>query len=126
MEASYFFNLIVPLAVLVVFLVVLVLYYARKEEDEYEKLTKVVRKLLLSGKVDQENFSNMINRINHVKNFNMESKQLSSLLSEEKIDEDTYARLRQVLEKSFQDKLKKVSFSFKNISIQSQTSLYLP
>ena len=87
MEASYFFNLIVPLAVLVVFLVVLVLYYARKEEDEYEKLTKVVRKLLLSGKVDQENFSNMINRINHVKNFNMESKQLSSLLSEEKIDE---------------------------------------
>ena len=117
MEASYFFNLIVPLAVLVVFLVVLVIYYAKKEEDEYEKLTKVVRKLLLSGKVDQENFSNIINRINHVKNFNMESKQLSSLLSEEKIDEDTYARLRQVLEKSFQDKLKKVSFSFKNISI---------
>lgn len=117
MEPSYFFYQIVPLAVLVVFLVALVLHYSRKEEDEYEKVTKFVRKLLLSGKVDQENFSNMLSRIKQVKNFNRESKQLLSLLSEEKIDTDTYVRLRQVLEKSFQDKLKKFSFSFKNINI---------
>ena len=117
MEPTHFFYLIMPLAILVVFLVALVIYYSRKEEDEYEKVTKEVRKLLLSGKLDQENFSNMKSRINHVKNFNMESKKLFSLLSEEKIDADTYSRLRQILEKSFQDKLKNFSFSFQNLDV---------
>jgi hypothetical protein len=113
MEPTYFFYLIVPLAVLVVFLVALIIHYSRKEEDEYEQESKILRKFLLSGKLDKKNFSNMKSRIKHVKNFNLESKKLFSLLSEEKIDADTYARLRQVLEKSFQDKLKNSSFSFK-------------
>jgi nitrogen fixation-related uncharacterized protein len=111
MESTYFFYLIVPLAILVVFLVALVLYYSRKEEDEYEKKAKILRKLLLSGKLDKENFSKMKSRMKNVKNFNTELNKLLFLLSEEKIDADTYARLRQVLEKSFQDKLKNSSFS---------------
>ena len=43
--------MIVPLAVLVVFLVALVIHYSRKEEDEYEQETKILRKFLLSGKL---------------------------------------------------------------------------
>ena len=78
-----------------------------------KKLTKILRKFLLSGKLDEQNFSNMKSRINHVKNFNTESKKLFSLLSEEKIDADTNGRLRQVLEKSFRDRLKNFSFSVK-------------
>ena len=56
MQPSYFFLLIVPLAILVVFLVGLVLYHARKEEDDYENELKKLRQLLLSGKLDKKIF----------------------------------------------------------------------
>ena len=113
MEPTYFFYLIMPLAIIVVFLVALIIYTSRKKEDEYEKKIKILRKLLLSGKLNKENFSNMISRVTQVKNFNAESKNLFSLLSEEKIDADTYFRLRQVLEKSFRNRLKNTSFFVK-------------
>jgi len=108
MEPSYFFLLIVPLAILVVFLVALVLYHARKEEDEYENELKKLRQLLLSGKLDKKIFLNLRNRLKHEKHFNSESNKLLSLLSDKKIDEETYVRLRQVLEASFSDRLDKL------------------
>lgn len=108
MEPSYFFYLIMPLALLVVFLVTIILYYSRKEEDKYEKEVKKLRQLLLSGKLDKKNFLNTRSRIEYEKNFNTESKRLLDLLSDEKIDEHTYVRLRQVLEKTYQDRLDKL------------------
>ncbi len=108
MEPTYFFYLIMPLALLVVFLVGIILYYSRKEEDEYEKEVKKLRQLLLSGKLDKKNFLNTRSRIEYEKNFNTESKRLLDLLSDEKIDEHTYVRLRQVLEKTYQDRLDKL------------------
>jgi hypothetical protein len=45
-----------PLAILVVFLVGLVLYNSRKEEDEYENELKKLRQLLLSGKLGKKIF----------------------------------------------------------------------
>jgi len=95
----------VPLAVLVVFLVVLVLYRVKKEEDYYENQVKKLRQLFFSGKLDKTTFLNLRNRLKNEKTFTTESKKLLSLLSHEKIDEETYIRLRQVLEKSFRDKL---------------------
>jgi predicted type IV restriction endonuclease len=59
MEPQYFFYLILPLATLVVFLVALILYNSRKEEDEYEKDVKKLRQLLVSGKLYKKNFLNM-------------------------------------------------------------------
>ena len=109
MEPSYFFFLIVPLAILVVFLVALVLYTARKEEDEYENELKTLRQLLLSGKLDKKNFLRLRNRLKNEKHFNSESSKLLSLLSDEKIDQRTYVRLRQVLETSFRDRLDKLN-----------------
>lgn len=108
MEPSYFFYLIMPLALLVVFLVAIILYNSRKEEDEYEKEVKKLRQLLLSGKLDKKNFLNTRSRVEYEKNFSTESKRLFDLLSEEKIDEHTYVRLRQVLEKTYQDRLDKL------------------
>jgi hypothetical protein len=115
MEPTYFFYLIMPLAILVVFLVVITAYYSRKEEDEYEKEVKTLRGLLFSGKLDKEKFMAMRNRLMHEKDFNTESKKLLSLLSAEKIDGDTYVRYREVLEKSFRNKQTKNS-SFLNPS----------
>ena len=111
MDPSYFFYLVLPLAALVVILVGVIIYYSRKDEDNYEKEVKKLRQLLLSGKMDKKNFLNMRNRITHEKNFNSESKKLLSLLSDEKIDEYTYVRLRQVLEKSFSDRIDKLDLN---------------
>ena len=111
MEPTYFFYLIMPLALLVVFLVGIVLYYARKEEDDYELEVKKLRQLLLSGKMDKKNYLNTRSRMEYEKSFNTESKKLLSLLSDEKIDEHTYVRLRQVLEKTFQDRIDKLEIN---------------
>ena len=50
----------------------------------------------------------MKTRLRHEKFFNIESKKLLKLLSDEKIDEETYVRLRQVLETSFKNRLDKL------------------
>ena len=108
MESSYFFFLILPLAILVFFLVALVIYNARKEENEYERELKKLRQLLFSGKLDRKTFLNMRNRLKHEKIFTTESKKLFSLLSDDKLDKETYVRLMQVLEKSFRERLDKL------------------
>lgn len=105
MEPSYFIFLILPLAVLVVFLVVLVIHYARKEENDYENEVKKLRQMFFSGKLDKKTFVNQRSKLKNEKIFATESKKLLALLSDEKIDEETYVRLRQVLEKSFRDRL---------------------
>ncbi|HDQ05406.1 MAG TPA: hypothetical protein ENN36_01625 [Candidatus Bathyarchaeota archaeon] len=108
MEPNHFFFLVLPLAVLVVFLVAVVLYRARKEEDYYELQVKKLRQLLFSGKMDKKTFLNLRNRLKNEKIFTTESKKLLALLSSEKIDGETYVRLRQVLEKSYRDRIDKV------------------
>lgn len=50
----------------------------------------------------------MRNRLKHEKIFTTESKKLFSLLSDDKLDKEMYVRLRQVLEKSFIDRLDKL------------------
>jgi hypothetical protein len=108
MKSGYFFYLILPLGILVFFLVAVIVYNSRNEEDEYEKEVKKLRHLLFSGKLDRKTFLNMRNRLKHEKMFLAESKKLFTLLFNEKIDEDTYVRLRQVLEKSFKERLDKL------------------
>jgi hypothetical protein len=108
MESGYFFYLILPLGILVFFLVAVIVYNSRNEEDEYEKEVKKLRHLLFSGKLDRKTFLNMRNRLKHEKVFLAESKKLFTLLFNKKIDEDTYVRLRQVLEKSFKERLDKL------------------
>ena len=98
------------------FLVGLVLYYARKEVDEYEKEMKKLRKSLLSGKIDRPEFVRMKTRLKHEKNFNLESKKLLEMLSEEKIDNDTYVRLRQVLESNYKQRIEKLELTTGELS----------
>ena len=90
------------------FLVGLVLYYARKEVDDYEKEMKKLRKSLISGKIDRPEFIRMKARLKHEKTFNSESKKLLAMLSDEKIDNDTYVRLRQVLESNYKQRMEKL------------------
>jgi len=109
MNSSSFLYLVMPLGALVFFLVGIVIYNAKKaEEDNYEKEVKKLRQQLLSKKLDKQTFMRMKTRLKHEKFFNIESKKLLKLLSDEKIDEETYVRLRQVLETSFKTRLDKL------------------
>ena len=108
MDPNHFFYLILPLGVMVFLLVGLVSYYSRKEEDNYQKELKNLRRMLLRGKIDRKTYVNLSNRLKYAKHFNDESKKLLSLLSDEKIDEITYTRLRHVLETTFRERLDKI------------------
>jgi len=64
----------------VFFLVALVIYNSRTEEDNYEKEIKKLRRLLFTGKLDKKTYINLSSRLKYVKPFNNKSQKLLSLL----------------------------------------------
>lgn len=83
-----FYFLVLPLGVLVFILASLVLYIARKEEKKEKKLKKLMRTYVR-------------NRLKQEKIFTLELEKLEALLRDKSIDQDTYARLRQILDINF-------------------------
>jgi len=108
MEPSYFYFFVLPLGILIVFLVSLVLYIARKEESLYDQEIKKLRTMLQSGTIDEETFERMRNRIKQEIIFAEELERIYNLFLDKKIDQDTYVHLRELLEKSFRLKLTKL------------------
>ncbi|PVX25183.1 MAG: hypothetical protein CW691_05410 [Candidatus Bathyarchaeum sp.] len=109
MEPNQFFYLILPLAASVFVLVGVIIYTKSKsQEDQYEEKLKKLRQLLFAGKLDRKTYVNLSRRLRYVKQFNSESSRLVSLLSDEKLDEETFLRLRHVLETTFKEKLDKL------------------
>jgi len=64
----------------VFFLVALVIYNSRTEEDNYEKEIKKLRRLLFTGNLDKKSYINLSSRLKYVKHFNTKSQKLLSLL----------------------------------------------
>jgi len=89
MEPSEFFFLILPLGALIVILVSLVLYLARKEEIIHGKELETLSELLLSGTIDKENFAPT----------------LQALRDDKIIDQDAYERLRKIFEVAFKERI---------------------
>ena len=109
MELNQFFFLILPLTLCIVVLVSIILYTtSRSGEDEYERRLKKLRKLLFSGKLDRKTYIDLSRRLRYTRHFNSESSRLLSMLSDEKIDEGTYNRLRHILETRFKERLNKL------------------
>ncbi len=86
MEASYFYLLVLPLAIFVFALASLVFYYAKREEFAHKKLTKLAHK-------QEETFTNQLEK-------------LSELRKNKSIDRITYDRLKRILETDIQQKRK--------------------
>ena len=80
---------------------------SRSREDENKRGQKI-KKLLFSGKLHRKTYINLSRRLRYTKHFNSESSRLLSMLSEEKIDEGTYNRLRHILETRFKERLDKL------------------
>ena len=60
MDPNEFFLLILPLAALVTILVVLVLYFARKEDTVRHKEVETLNELMQTGVLNKENFYIML------------------------------------------------------------------
>ncbi len=86
MEAFYFYVNVLPLGVLVVALTIVTLYYARREERAQKKLKKLVDLYAKKKSKLQESYDAQMER-------------LQELLKAESIDNVTFERMKNALEK---------------------------
>jgi hypothetical protein len=108
MEPNHFYFVVLPLGFLIVILVSLVLYIARKEETLYDRESKRLREMLRSGTIDQKTFERMRNAVKEEIIFAEELERLYTLLQQKKIDKDAYVQLRGLLEKNFHNRVKEL------------------
>jgi len=87
MDPNQFYFLILPLASLVFILVIIVLYYARKENNMQLKEIQMLNELMRTGVLDKANFSTA----------------LQDLVEEKIIDHDSFKRMGQLLEEHFEE-----------------------
>ncbi len=108
MEPIHFYFIVFPLGVLIVLLVVLVLYLARKDESLYGRESERLRVMLRSGTIDKKTFERMRNRVKEEIIFAEELERLYTLLQNKKIDQDVYMQLKEQLEKNFRQRVKEL------------------
>ena len=109
MEPSQFFFIILPLAIIITILIVVVFYLSRKtEETDYEKEMKNLRKLLLKGKLNRQQFLHIRDNLKVEDLFVDETKRLDDMLKHKNLDSDTYIRLKKILEMRFGERLEKI------------------
>ena len=84
MDPNEFLYLILPLASLVVILVAVVFYMARREPTIHHKELETLNELMRTGEVNKENYSDV----------------LQDLVSKKVIDEKSRQRLKKLLERS--------------------------
>ena len=106
MEPTDFYFFVLPLGILIVALVSLALYLARKEESLYDRESKRLRIMLRSGTINKKTFERMRIRIKEEIIFAEELESLYTLLHDKMINQDTYVKLRELLEKSFRQRVK--------------------
>jgi hypothetical protein len=87
MNPNQFYFLILPLASLVFILIIIVLYYARKENNMQLKEMQMLNELMRTGVLDKANFSTA----------------LQDLVEEKIIDHDSFRRMGQLLEEHFDE-----------------------
>ena len=103
MEPVDFYRFVLPLGVMIILLVSVVLYIAKREEPD-EELERL-RRQLRSGMIDKKAFERMRNRLKLERIFAEELEKLKKMLQKKAIDQDHYARLRKLLEMSFTKRL---------------------
>ena len=119
MDPSNFFFLILPLAIIIAVLVVVVFDLARRtEETNYAKEMKELRQSLLKGKLDRKTFLYIRDNLKVENLFADESERLDDMLKQEKMDPDTYIRMKKVLEMTFDERLVKINekYNFGNLA----------
>jgi hypothetical protein len=109
MEPHFFYFVVLPLGALIAILVSLVLYQARKEDGPQERELKKLEAMFRSGTIDQKTFERMRNRLKEEAIFAKELEDLYTLLHDKTIDQDAYVKLRELLEKSFRQRIDRLT-----------------
>lgn len=109
MEPHTFYFVVLPLAALIAVLVSLVLYHARKEDGLQERELEKLEVMFRSGTLDQKTFERMRNRLKEETIFAKELETLYTLLHDKIIDQDAYMKLRELLEKSFRQRIDRLT-----------------
>jgi len=108
MDPSNFFFFVLPLAIIIAFLIAVVFYLSRKnEESNYEKEIKHLRKLLIKGKIDRKTFLYMRDNLKSEDLFISESKRLDEMRKHNNVDQLTYSRLKAALQMTYNNKIVK-------------------
>ena len=87
MDPNQFYYLILPLTSLVFILVIMVVYYARKEDKGQLAEMQMLNELMRTGAVDKVNFATA----------------LQDLVEEKIIDRESFRRMGQLLEEHFNE-----------------------
>jgi len=83
-------------------------FSGKKEYNAYELELKQLRHSLLQGKLGRKNFIYIKDNLEVEDIFSTESKRLDEMFEQNRLDEDTYDRLKKVLELTFKDKIVKI------------------
>ena len=109
MEPSQFFLVVIPLAAIIALLVGVVYYLSKKtEETTLEKEMKELRKSYFRGKIDRKTFLYVRDNLKAENHFSEESKKMNEMYKDKNMDSETYLRMKQVLELSFNKRLAKI------------------
>lgn len=87
MEPIQFYSLILPLAIIVLILTILVVYYARKGDKMRITEIQVLNELMHNREIDKVNFSTV----------------LQDLVEEKLISKESFSRMGQLLEEHFNE-----------------------
>lgn len=109
MEPTFFYSVVLPLAVLIGILVAIVLYLTRKEKSVYERELKKLRPMLEAGTIDKKTFVRMGSVVREELVFAEELQSLHALLRDKIIDQDAYVQIRTLLEKGFRQRLEQLA-----------------
>jgi hypothetical protein len=96
MNPADFTLIVAPLTFLVVVLVAVVLFMARKK-DHADVQMKKLEKELRSGSIDKKDFKGKVKSLRKVKVLDDEMQKLKQMRKDGKLDNDTYSRLWQIL-----------------------------
>jgi uncharacterized membrane protein (DUF106 family) len=110
MQATDFYSFVLPLGVLIAIVVSLLLYFARKQESLEKRWDRLTR-------------AYMRYRLEQEKAFAEELEKLQILLQEKSIDQDTYVRLKKLLERALTRRLERLNARMK-VKLQPATKNY--
>lgn len=109
MEPTLLVSIISPMVAFSAGLAVLLFHLRGKQEATYyENEIKALRRSLLQGKIGHKGYTYVRDNLKVEDLFKDESKRLDEMFKQNLMDEDTYARMKKVLQLTFNDKLVKI------------------
>lgn len=94
---------------------VIMRYFRKDTETNFEREMKKLRQSLLQGKLDKKSFLYIRDNLKIEDLFSDETQRLDKMLEEKSIDSETYGRMKKILEMTFNEKMEEVNSKYNYI-----------